>query len=619
MCGDHKLAGTPPADDGGAVRVFAVVLSVLYALAFGIPTVLALNGFYGSTGAVKAGAAGTLAPNTDVNTVGRVVPGSPAARAGIVPGDVVVPVDAEHALPVQQLFHRAAAGRPIPNVVIHDGHRRVVPLVADPVRGSAHDDALIVAQLVRGFLIVLIGAVLVLLRPSVMTAAFFVLCLQFGELAHPTSNMELVVGVPFFWKPLFLALTCIVTGAGPAVAAIFCMRFPTGQPLPSWRPVEKAMIALAIFTIIDYFFALVAGATYTPLGIALYRIFSGASWLSYAVATASFLVRYHNASGEDRERLRWVAIGLGSFLVSYGLFWTAQNVPRAPNELGTWAQFLNVLPLTVLYAIVRHRVIDVRLAGGRAIAYAALSAVPVGAFGIIDWALSNQLQQTRIGVFVELCAAIAFGFWVNSLQRRIDNVIESLLFRGRRIAEERLRGVARRIAHISERAPLDETLVREPFEALGLTSSALFRRIDRTYARVAQRGWPDDALPEIDSNDDLVLELVATLAPVDVDKIGWGCDDAVGEHRPAVAYPILVRQEPVGLLLLGAKRDGERFDKLEQAALQNLVDSAAMTYDHLEAVEQRCLSDELRRALEESRRENEMLLRELRANEASGV
>lgn len=615
MGGEHRLAVHHRVDDGGAVRVFAVVLSVLYALAFGVPTVLALNGYYGKTGVVKAGATGTLAPSIDVNTVGEVLAGSPAARAGIVPGDVVVPLDAEHALPVQQLFHRVAAGQPLPYAVIHHGQRRVVSIVPVPDRRFAPDSALIVAQLIRGFLIVLMGAVLVLLRPSIMTAAFFVLCLQFGELAHPTANMELVVAVPFFWKPLFLVLTCIVTGAGPAVAAIFCMRFPTGEPLPSWRRWERVMIALASFTVLDYFFALVTGATYTQLGTTLYRIFTVASWLSYAIATVAFLVRYRNASGEDRARLRWVAIGLGSFLLSYLLFWISQNVPSAPNELNTWSQFINVLPMTVLYAVVRHHVIDVRLAGGRAIAYATLSAVPVGAFSIIDWALSNQLQQTRFGVLVEVCVAIAFGFWVNSLQHRIDNVIESLFFRARRIAEERLRSVGRRIVHITERAPLDETLVREPFESLGLTSSALFRSIGGTYIRVAQRNWPDDELKEIDSNDDLMLELVATRAPVILDKIGW-CGYVAGTQRPVLAYPILVRQELVGLLLLGAKRDGEPFDALEQAALQNLVESAAMTYDHLEAIEQRYLADELQRALEETLREN-LALRELRAHEAS--
>jgi hypothetical protein len=378
------------------------------------------------------------------------------------------------------------------------------------------------------------------------------------------------------------------------------------------------MIAVAAFTIIVYFCALLAGATYTPLGNALYRIFSAASWLSYVVATISFLVRYRNASGEDRDRLRWVAIGLVSFLVSYALFWAAQNVRSAPGELSVWAQFVNVLPLAVLYAIVRHRVIDVRLAGGRAIAYAVLSAVPVAVFSIIDWALSNQLAQTRFAVFVEVCVSIAFGFWVNASQRRIDNLIESLFFHNRRIAEDRLRGVARRIAHVTERTPLDETLVREPFEALGLTSAALFRRVDGAYARVSQRGWPEDVLPEIDGNDDLALELVTTRAPVDVHKIGWDRGGAVSALHPALAYPILVRQEPVGLLLLGAKRDGERFDAFERSALQALVESAAMTYDHLEAVEQRILADELQRALEEARRENETL-RERRARAASSV
>ena len=277
-----------------------------------------------------------------------------------------------------------------------------------------------------------------------------------------------------------------------------------------------------------------------------------------------------------------------------------------------------MLPLTVVYAVVRHRVIDVRRAGGRAIAYAVLSAVPVTAFSLIDWALSNQLAQTRFAVFVEVCVSIAFGFWVNASQRRIDNLIESLFFHARRVAEERLRGVARRIAHMTERSPLDETLVREPFEALQLTSSALFRLVDGAYVRVAQRGWPDDVLPVIDHNDDLALELIATRAPVDLDKIGWDPGDAVDPLRPCVAYPILVRQEPVGLLLLGAKRDGERFDALERSALQTLVESAAMTYDHLEAVEHRYLAAELQHALEQARRENETL-RELRARAASGV
>jgi hypothetical protein len=316
--------------------------------------------------------------------------------------------------------------------------------------------------------------------------------------------------------------------------------------------------------------------------------------------------------------LRWVAIGLGSFLVSYALFWIAQNVGSAPAELSTWAQFVNVLPLTVAYAVIRHRVIDVRVAGGRAIAYALLSAVPVAAFSVIDWALSNQLAQTRFAVFVEVCVSIAFGFWVNASQRRIDTLIETLFFHARRVAEERLRGVARRIAHVTDRSPLDETLVREPFEALALTSSALFRLIDGSYVRVAQRGWPDDVLPELDPNDDLTLELIATRAPVDVGKIGWAPGDAVGALKPALAYPILVRQEPVGVLLLGARRDGERLDVLERSSLQTLVESAAMTYDHLEAVEQRALAAELQHALEETRRENETL-RELRARAASGV
>jgi hypothetical protein len=521
------------------MRVFVVVLGVLYALAYTVPTVFVLNGAYGSIGFVKAGATGVLPAGADVNTVGSVAPGSPAQRAGIVAGDAVVKTAAEHAPAFEQLFDRAVAGRAADYTVTHGGRRRVVSLTPRATRPPAADAALIVVQLVRGLLIVAIGALLVLLRPSVMTAAFYALCLQFGELAHPANNLELLAAAPLFWKPVFLVLTGIVSGSGPAAAA--------------------------------------------------------------------FIVRYARASGEDRARLRWVAIGLGSFVVSYALFWASENVANAPARLATYAQFVNVLPLAVSYAIIRHRVIDVRVAGGRAIAFAALSAIPVIAFSLIDWALSNRLQQSRVAVVSEMCVGIGFGFWVNSLQRRIDGLIESVFFHARRVAEGRLNAAARRIRHASERAAVDEMLAREPYEALGLTVVALFRRVERAYVRVAQRGWPGDALAFIGENDPLVLELLATGQPVRVDTIAGAESGASEVLGHGLAFPVLARHDTIGVLLLGERADGERFDRLEREAVEALVEAAAITYEHLDAVESGRVADELRHALDGTRRENAVL------------
>jgi hypothetical protein len=591
---------------------------VLYTLAYGVPTVLYLTGYYGTSGIVKAGAIGPLPPQTNVNTVGRVAPGSPAAGAGIVPGDVVVRQQTEHAAAFEQLFDRSVAGRPQPYAVVHEGRRQVVTMTPVALRPAGADYAVIVAQLVRGFAIVVIGALLVLFRPSVMTVAFYILCLMFAEIAHPGGNLELVDALPPFWKPLFLTVTCFVSGAGPAVAAIFCIRFPTGTPLPSWRAVEKVMIALAAITIVDYFGAIVAGSTFTQLGSRLYGLFSIASWLSYAVATAAFMVRYAQASGEDRHRLRWVAIGLASFLVSYALFWISQNVASAPNELATWAQFLNVLPLTVLYAVVRHRVIDVRLAGGRALAYTALSAVPVLAVKVIDVIVSRQLQQTKLALVAEIVVALGFGFWLSASKRKIDDLIEWAFFHPRQVAEARLRRVARRVEHATERGVVDDMLVREPFEALQLDSIALYRRVDGPYVRVAQYGWPVDVLAQIDANDTLALELVASREPVSVDAIAWPAARTLTGVRPSLAFPVIVRHEVAAMLIAGAKRDGERIDGLELDAIVGLVQAAGMAYDHLDALEQERVADELRRALDAARAESETL-RGLLGREASGV
>jgi hypothetical protein len=589
------------------VRALAVVLGVLYAACYGIPTILQLTGFYGTTGIVKAGSFGTLPPGTDVTLVGRVAPGSPAARAGIDPGDTAVRVDAEHAPPYLQLYDRVPAGRPIAYAVVHDGHRRVVEITPVSVRPPPADAALVVAALVRGFAIVLIGALLVLLRPSVMTAAFFVACLEFGELAHPANNLELLVGAPLFLKPVCLLLTCLVFGASPAIVAIFCMRFPTGEPLPSWRTAERVMLGVAAGTSVVYLLVLGWGGTFTPAGRALYWVYSAASWLSYAVAVTAFMVRYARASGEDKARLRWVAIGLASFLVSFALFWAAENLPGTPYELTTWAQFVNVLPLTVLYAVLRHHVIDVRIASGRAIAFAVISAIPVILFGVLDWAVGNGLQQSKIASVVEIAIAVGFGFWVNASQRRIDDLIERVFFHARRLAEERLRAVARRLAHVTERDALDETIVREVDDALHVSTCALYRRCDGGYRCVAERGGSGVAA-FVGENDPLVLELIATGAQVTLPA-------ADGD---ALAFPLLVRHDLEGFIRVGARRDGERFDALERGAVVALAEAAAAAYDHLDAVEQRADAENVRRLLEELRREN-ALLRAMIAGERSAL
>jgi hypothetical protein len=590
------------------VRALAVVLGVLYAACYSIPTILQLTGFYGTTGIVKAGSFGTLPAGTSVTLVGRVVPDSPAARAGIVPGDTAVRVEAEHSPPYLQLYDRVPAGRPIPFAVVHEGQRRVVGITPVAVRPPPAEAALVVAALVRGFVIVLIGALLVLLRPSVMTAAFFLACLEFGELAHPANNLELLVGAPLFLKPLCLLLTCLVFGASPAIAAIFCMRFPTGEPLPSWRPVERVMLGVAAATVVVYLLALLWGATFTPAGSALYRAYSVASWLSYAVAVAAFMVRYARASGEDKARLRWVAIGLGSFLVSFALFWAAENLAGTPRLLSTWAQFVNVLPLTVLYAVLRHRVIDVRLAGGRAIAFAVISAVPVIAFSVLDWAVGNGLQQSKFASVLEVAVAVGFGFWVNASQRRIDDLIERVFFHARRLAEQRLRAVARRLPHVTGREALDETIVREVYEALEVSWCALYRRADGAYRRVAERGAAQTGAAFVDENDPLVLELVTT---------GEQVTTPAGEGL-ALACPLLVRHDLEGFIRVGPRRDGERFDALERAALAAFAEAAAAAYDHLDAVEQRAEAESVRRLLDDLRREN-ALLREMLAGERSAL
>src|SRR5665213_1079571 len=97
-----------------------------------------------------------------------------------------------------------------------------------------------------------------------------------------------------------------------------------------------------------------------------------------------------------------------------------------------------------------------------------------------------------------------------------------------------------------------------------------------------------------------------------------GKDPERSPASPVLAFPLIVRYDVAGLLLLGEKRDAERVDGLELAAVQALVVAAGLAYDHLDALEQQHVADDLRRALDEARAES-ATLRGLLGREPSGV
>ena len=261
-----------------------------------------------------------------------------------------------------------------------------------------------------------------------------------------------------------------------------------------------------------------------------------------AVAMSAFVATYISARGTDKQRIRWVILGFGIALVSNLTVAYLTTVIALPYWL--YASLLLipiVVPITVAYAVIKHRVIDVSFVVSRAIVYGILTTLIVGAFSLVDWLFIDKLKLVQLGTIAEMGVAIAGGFWFNGLHRRVDSLIDATFFRERHRAEVM---IARNAA-----------LCR--------------RRHDGLYIREASNGWEPDTLLRLDHSDEPLLLLArAENGPLSLHDHAWRTEHVPdGNRRPILALPIVVRRELAAIVFYGAHLHGEALVPMRSESL----------------------------------------------------
>jgi hypothetical protein len=253
--------------------------------------------------------------------------------------------------------------------------------------------------------------------------------------------------------------------------------------------------------------------------------------------------------------------------------------------LSNWAHlFTTAVPITVAYAVVRHRVLDIRFAFSRALVYGIITFGAIAAFALIEWFFQHVIAEQQAAVYVEIIAAIGLGVGFHSLEARLDGLVDSVIFRTRHLADERLARIAAALPHARSLGAVDELLTSAPREAWQLGSAAVFRRDDdNCYVRTAAAGWGDGTAVSFDGNDVLLLTLKEELAPIRLPDIRWQPDSVPpADQRPVLAVPVVVRRSLAGVALYAGPLSGEAFDPDAISLLERLAAGAAGAYDQLE-------------------------------------
>jgi hypothetical protein len=404
--------------------------------------------------------------------------------------------------------------------------------------------------------------------------ALALLCQVFGGLLSPAS-----IFVPNEW----LSLVLLVTSRSIGVAGSFLLVYLAAGygRRHAWRTAIEwlayGMRATWIVSAAAIAFGLVT-LRFDPIPFELsegWDVFFG---LGAAAVVAAALAAVATTPASLRPRAAWLLLPIPIALLMQGTF--ARVLATQATSWFTFVLLQAVAALALLlgalavtYALLNRRVIDVGFVLSRTIVVGAVSLIVVTAFVLLEWVLGTVLADAShaTGVIANAGLALVLGVGLRFIHKRIDDVVERVMFRKRHEDERALRDFSKEAAFVTNLdALLDKTIenVRAHTDARG---AALFLYRNGSYEAV--RGFGE--MPAtVEENDNAILALKTWHKPLDLQRYSTSL-------HGDVALPLVVRGELAGVLLCGERTGGEAYAPDEIDALALLAQGVASAYDGL--------------------------------------
>jgi hypothetical protein len=342
---------------------------------------------------------------------------------------------------------------------------------------------------------------------------------------------------------------------------------------------------------------------------------------SYLVPVALLFVSYRRAEATQRLRLRWM-VWSGAMLVA-GIALSNTQVLGPPATRAATAFSVAFALAGFLYAILRHRVVDVRVVFSRTLVYAMTTSLVLGLFALLESLIERAALGRGASLALELVVPLGLGVSLSTVHRRIDDTVDRLIFRRQYREEVALRRFAYESAFVTQPETLLDLTMDQLRLHVGAPWVAFYEHTPEGYARVRQRGEQD--LPLRVAADDLALvKLRARDSDVDLHEAPTGLG------RDGYAFPLRARDHLLGVLVVGP-RPGEHYPAEERELIAHVAHAvgaslfalrARVTEEQLSAARANALASEERAQaskalLDEARAHNATLQELLRAHGAA--
>ncbi|HVC37157.1 MAG TPA: GAF domain-containing protein [Gammaproteobacteria bacterium] len=322
---------------------------------------------------------------------------------------------------------------------------------------------------------------------------------------------------------------------------------------------------------IGFALTLLAGIT-VVLGGAWLLVYRGSAvwidpaltWLitaPYLVTAAALFIAQYRASSAQKIRIQWMLWSLVPFIVGV----LARDI-SVLGFVGTLA--LNSVGISVglsgfLYAILRHRMVDVSVVIDKTLVYGATTTLVVGVIAAVNSLALRATLGEGASLLLQVAVPLALGIVLGKVRTYMDRLVERVFFRKKYLAEKALKSFARHCGHIENVQRLLDSAVAEIRRHTRSPALALYEITDQGYTRVRQAG--DVTYPQhLDNDDPAVVAARAERKAVELSDFtsSMGTDGCV--------IPITVLGRLRGVLVC-ANRPGEHYATDEKQLLTRVV------------------------------------------------
>jgi phosphoserine phosphatase RsbU/P len=417
-----------------------------------------------------------------------------------------------------------------------------------------------------------------------------------------------------FWMEdqfvLFLACLALL----PPALLHFAVAFPEDNRFLAPRRLLQIPLYLIAFLPLA---AILVSLTPYGASAGIRPFVSGLTFIGGGVAmgTAFLALLYNLRRPPDRrarDQVRWVLIAFVFPLLALGLL-VGVNALLSHLQGRQWQYVLGLLgtatvsslclftPLAIGYALLAHKLFDIRLLYLRTLRYSFLTGAVVVVYlllvGGLSWVIAGSIGRPSTLIFV--VATVLTAIILSPLRNRLESAIDRHISREHFDFSQTLQNLAEGLPNILDRQILTSVMsqtIRGALKAREFYLLVFDRRSKKLRIEEMERELPAGLADlEFDRAEPLCKYLVEQKRPFEVEvspydprliPIFQSASERLSRLHAAVVVGLVRREELVGMMALGSKTSDEFYNSEDLTLLQAVAHQAASALENAELLEE---------------------------------